>query len=294
MLGIDVFQQYNTITDWRQIKNDGVGAVWVKITDGWGQATTAGDAYVNAAKSVGLPVGGYHFAEPNPTPEIQADVFANELRRLNALDIAPMLDMEAAIPSANNFRIRFWQHFIQRLPVGKYLTYASESWWLDGRLVDAPTVAGEMIWDARYGTNSGTDQGVNIADWDVHQYTSVGVLAGARGFIDLDNVKSNVFLTGTPQPSPQPPSDWESAMLARLPVLQQGSTDPTTGVWYVRRVQAILRDVFALGVGASGVDGSFGPATAAAVRACQAGRGLVADGIVGPHTWSVLVTGFDG
>jgi peptidoglycan hydrolase-like protein with peptidoglycan-binding domain len=35
----------------------------------------------------------------------------------------------------------------------------------------------------------------------------------------------------------------------------------------------------------------FGPATTAAVRAVQALFGIAQDGIVGPQTWSVLVTG---
>lgn len=37
------------------------------------------------------------------------------------------------------------------------------------------------------------------------------------------------------------------------------------------------------------VDGNFGPNTESAVRAFQQSKGLAADGIVGPQTWSKLV-----
>ncbi len=38
-------------------------------------------------------------------------------------------------------------------------------------------------------------------------------------------------------------------------------------------------------------DGAFGPASTAAVKAVQQLFGIAQDGIVGPQTWSVLVTG---
>jgi peptidoglycan hydrolase-like protein with peptidoglycan-binding domain len=37
------------------------------------------------------------------------------------------------------------------------------------------------------------------------------------------------------------------------------------------------------------VDGMFGPATQAAVKAFQTGKGMTADGIVAPQTWSALI-----
>ena len=62
--------------------------------------------------------------------------------------------------------------------------------------------------------------------------------------------------------------------------LQQGASGAA-----VRGMQHLLR---AHGSGIA-ADGSFGPATDAAVRAFQASTGLPADGVVGPLTWAALV-----
>lgn len=193
MLGIDVYERWNHVTDWQAVKSSGVGVVWVKLTDGGGPAAVLGDHYVNGARSVGLPVGGYHFAEATPTPEVQADVFAAELLRLRTLEVAPALDLEASgIVSPETFRERFWRHFRARIQLRRVLTYASASWYA-GRLVDAPVIPGEELWVAKYGINDGRDHGAGVPTWDVHQYTSAGLLAGISGRVDLDDVRADVF-----------------------------------------------------------------------------------------------------
>jgi peptidoglycan hydrolase-like protein with peptidoglycan-binding domain len=64
------------------------------------------------------------------------------------------------------------------------------------------------------------------------------------------------------------------------PLVRRGETEHP-----VRTLQYLLR---AHGQNIA-VDGIFGPATEAAVKAFQAARGLAVDGIVGPHTWSALI-----
>jgi peptidoglycan hydrolase-like protein with peptidoglycan-binding domain/DNA invertase Pin-like site-specific DNA recombinase len=78
-----------------------------------------------------------------------------------------------------------------------------------------------------------------------------------------------------------------AATPASATVLAEGAglgASPSTAV---RRVQRILRR-HGYSLGRPGVDGRFGPLTAAAVRRMQGRYGLVPDGIVGPKTRRVL------
>ena len=67
-----------------------------------------------------------------------------------------------------------------------------------------------------------------------------------------------------------------------LPILQQ----PDQG-WSVKALQLVLRGYS----GNLAVDGDFGPATHAAVVGFQQLAHVNADGVVGPITWSLLMTG---
>lgn len=84
-------------------------------------------------------------------------------------------------------------------------------------------------------------------------------------------------------------------IMGRLPVLQKGSADQAGQVLFVHRCQQLTAGIGAWnGISATvgmKVDGVFGPQTEAAVKAVQKFFGLIQDGVVGPDTWSHLVTG---
>src|SRR5215472_14837124 len=71
-----------------------------------------------------------------------------------------------------------------------------------------------------------------------------------------------------------------TATISPWPLVRQGDQQHP-----VRTLQYLLR---ARGHNVT-VDGIFGPATDAAVRAFQQQKGLAVDGIVGPDTWSALI-----
>jgi len=97
------------------------------------------------------------------------------------------------------------------------------------------------------------------------------------------------FFGSTPSPS------WQETMMDALPTLKQGASDVSGQPLAVHRVQLLVGGIGKwnnLGaVTQIAQDGSFGPATTAGVKKVQQFFGLTQDGIVGPASWSALVTG---
>lgn len=198
MLGIDIHPYYQRSIHWPTVANGPVRYVWVKVSDGGTRylktvqgITYRPDGQVAGARSVGLPVGGYHYAQFSPSPEAQADVLTTEVRRVGALGLPPALDLEDPfVPGAGarEFAIQFLRR-LQANGFGRVAIYANTSMLANIR-PDAWNIPDLLIWAADYGTNNGgrnPDLRPYTGRADVHQYTSRGQLAGiGPEFVDLN------------------------------------------------------------------------------------------------------------
>lgn len=123
-----------------------------------------------------------------------------------------------------------------------------------------------------WGTGTFTAEVESIQQGDPHGYTSAEVAGSAAGG---DAGPAAPGAPAGPAPAPPPPM-----VSVQLPQLQQGHSGQA-----VRSLQVLLNERAA----GLAVDGSFGPATEAAVRNFQTVLHLTVDGIVGTQTWGALV-----
>jgi len=175
------------------------------------------------------------------------------------------------------------------------------------------TVVNALI---RGGVTSGV--GLIVANWSLTEaqaamdvlaaagpFPVVGVQWADAGGYDVD-VFSRAWLLNQsgrkPPPAPPPPKPvpspvpaWQEAMMNVLPTLSEGAADEANHVFYVHRLRALTRvygEITGLADAAAlEVTGVFDGATKTAVQQVQAHGKIAMDGIVGPKTWSVLITG---
>ena len=228
--GIDIYR-YQTVTNWQAVKNSGVGYIWVKLTDGAGPAVVRGDKQVAGSKSVGIPVGGYHFCQSDGgTPERQADVFIAEVRRLGATGLVPMLDLEDNPPGSGRpdipdsqkraWGIRFCRRVLELgFRPGVYVNNSV------AKLTrpDGWGIPGLVIWIARYGAKPDAAAG----RYDVHQYSSTGSVPGITGSVDMNESYTNNHFAGSGRMATLDGDD-----LKNIDGLVREALYGKTGMWY--------------------------------------------------------------
>lgn len=241
--------------------------------------------YINQIPSDALNVAGY-VGGSWPTYNSLVTTFPHA----NVLSIAPEAYMDAVCLDvepydATNSQVVPWLKRQLARGVHRPVIYSSAD--NQNAVYDEVVAAGIQpadvrFWSAHYAGEHicGPKSCGNVKfDCDGTQWTS-----NALGkTLDQSLLLDSFFTSTSPAPAPTIPV-WETTIMNVIPTIQEGSTNKP----FVNRVQGLLKANY---VTALQIDGSFGPVTKAAVEALQKQHGLTVDGVVGPHTWSVLVTG---
>ncbi|MFD0319149.1 glycoside hydrolase domain-containing protein [Streptomyces flavalbus] len=135
-------------------------------------------------------------------------------------------------------------------------------------------------WNGAADTNTGSY--VPSTYWANHQriHQYVGEVTESYGGYSI-NIDRDYLDVGTGT-APQPTCSSVNLSFTAYGTLQSGATGPL-----VTAAQCLLK---AAGYDPGTPDGIFGSGTATAVRNFQASKGLSADGVVGPRTWTALLS----
>lgn len=219
---------------------------------------------------------------------LSISVFGNDA---DCLDIEPGA---ATVASASGWYLRQ-----KRRGLARPCFYASASL-MNSDLIPAITAAGIernsiRLWSAHYTGHphicGPSSCGLLSMPADGTQWTDMtGSLTADQSLLSAD------FFAADPKPDlPGTLTDQEmTAIMSKLPVLQQGAADTAGQPFFVRRMQALINGVISwkpVSASQIAVDGSFGQKTADALRAVQGAYNVSQDGICGPATWRVLITG---
>ncbi|QQE77678.1 GH25 family lysozyme [Alicyclobacillus sp. SO9] len=288
--GMDVSHWQGSI-DWGQVKKSGIVFAFIKATESTNYTDVDITVNFEQSKAEGVLRGAYHFARPSASDaKAQVSHFVSVLlKQTDSGDLPPVLDLEdngGLSPEDLGAWVDAWveelEAQIHRTPLIYVSPYFANTY-LPDKLVSTP------LWIANWEVSSPADV-KQWSDWTFWQYSNKGSVAGIKGPVDLDVYKGTVSALREvwgPGNSAKPghsggSGQSSSSPSASHPMLLYGDT----GI-HVKDVQILL---YRAGLHPGWIDGIFGPDTLQAVRDFQHQQKISMDGIVGPVTWTHLLS----
>lgn len=201
--GIDV-SHHNGPIDWAHVTAE---YAWCKVSEGTGNTDPTWPEHRAGARALGIPVGGYHFAQPGD-PRQQARRFVALLGPASGYDLLPVLDAEVAGIDArwcDDF-LREVEREIGATPIIYTSSLGPPYVVNDARLIRY------RLWCADYGAPAGRPRCKR--PWAVHQHSSTGRVPGVGGNVDLNVAPDLAAIlmphathTGQPATKPTPSVD---------------------------------------------------------------------------------------
>ena len=201
--GVDV-SYYQGNIDWTAAKNDGVEFAFVRISDGLGTIDTKFEQNWAGTKAAGVLRGAYQFFRPNQDAIAQADLFLDKLGTLEATDLPPVIDVEAAGglgPAAVAAQVGIWIDRVKAATGMTPIIYTGFYFWRDS--VGAAEFPGSPLWHAQYSSAACPNISPPWTDWAIWQYTASGRVDGIAGDVDTNrfNGTREQLLQLTAQPA---------------------------------------------------------------------------------------------
>jgi GH25 family lysozyme M1 (1,4-beta-N-acetylmuramidase) len=196
--GIDISHWQNTI-NWASVAKAGKKFAFMKASEDVDYADPLYQTNRAQAKSNGIVVGAYHFAQPSAVAgngAAQADHFINTAQPTKG-EMLPVLDLERTNGLTDPQMITWVRDFLQRVQdrIGvKAIIYCSPSFWKT-YMSDTTWFAQngyQVLWIAHWTTATTPSLpagGWSSSGWTFWQYTSSGSVAGISGRVDLDRFK---------------------------------------------------------------------------------------------------------
>lgn len=186
--GIDVSHHQGSI-DWAAVADAGIGFAFLKATEGRSFIDKRYRENRDAARSLGIKVGAYHFARPSGDPFGAVDHFHSIIG--DEWDLPPMLDLEVTDGVAPHALGQWVLKFLvdANSVFGDVGVYTSPGWW--NSAVALPGVLHDFsLWVAHWGTTNPSTPN-DWVNWQVHQYTSHGSVPGIYGRVDRNRAKED-------------------------------------------------------------------------------------------------------
>lgn len=265
--------------DFNAVKRSGITAVLIRA--GFGREVSQKDSqfenHYKGAKAAGLKVGVYWYS--------YADSIADAAKEAKAclacldgrgLDLPVYYDMEESSQTAygRSTLTTMAKTFCDTIIGGGYKAGIYANWnWFTNYLDYTFLKSHYSIWLAQWSSS-------NSLACDIWQYSDKGTVSGIAGSVDMNYILNESVLDGSD-------SNVVTCEITFRYLAKDGYT--RTG-GEVKTLQRLLNSLGYKGANgkALDVDGIFGDNTDYAVKAFQKAMGLVADGIVGPATYTKL------
>ncbi len=201
--GVDV-SYYQGNIDWAAAKADGVEFAFVRISDGTGFIDPKFEQNWQGTRAAGILRGAYQFFRPNQDPIAQADLFLDKLGTMEANDLPPVIDVEAAGgmgPAAIANAVGIWIDRVKAATGMTPIIYTGFYFWRDS--VGAAEFPGSPLWHAQYTSAECPNIPPPWQDWAIWQFTASGSVAGIPGDVDTNrfNGTYDQLLALTAQPA---------------------------------------------------------------------------------------------